>query len=86
MHDERDFGREANDDEQKRHRLADIAEGVILEWVDTAYRIALAGLGTDDTAARQAVDQMRHLHLAEPWIPANRIATSVVGLDTKGEQ
>ena len=58
---------------EERARLVDIAQEVIGEWVDTACKIAAATWG-DDKSAQEAVSQMRHLHLAEPWHPASKLA------------
>lgn len=63
-----------NRNDETRHAVAEVAESVIAKWVDTACNIMLATLGSDDVEGRRVVKQMRHLHLAEPGIPAQRIA------------
>lgn len=58
--------------------VAEVAEKAIAEWVDTAYRTVATSLPRGSHALR-VLDELRHLHLAEPWIPANRIAASICG-------
>lgn len=63
---------------EHRAWLVQVAEQAIARWVETGYRVALAGVGSDDEAARKMADQLRHLHLAEPWLPAVKIADAVL--------
>jgi hypothetical protein len=55
--------------------LRETAEAVIAAWVDTGYRTALAGIGRPsnehEVGKVAGIEQMRHLHLAEPWLPAH---------------
>jgi hypothetical protein len=56
-----------------RERLVDMAQEIIAQWVETAYRTTLCGEPELHPGARR----MRHLHLAEPWLPACKIADAV---------
>lgn len=57
-----------------------IVQSVLARYIETAYRTMLAGLGDlgDEPAQRKAVEQMRHLHLAEPWLPAHEAVKDLV--------
>jgi len=66
-----------SDDTTLRTRIAEVVEEIIHKWVDTAYRTVATSL-FDDDPARRALDEMRHLHLAEPWIPAHTVADAVI--------
>lgn len=63
---------------EHRAWLVQTAEQIIARWVETGYRTALAGLGDNDEVARKMADQLRHLHLAEPWLPASKIADALL--------
>lgn len=60
---------------ESREWLVSKVEPILTEWVDTAYRTALAGY---ESGPHQAALDMRHLHLAEPHIPAGKIADALL--------
>jgi len=63
-----------SDQEHQRELIIETVEAVVQAWVDTAYKTACAGFGETDGRALEALKQMRHLHLAEPWLPAVKVA------------
>lgn len=69
-----------NEPRTAEQQIAALIEGHIEAWVEQGYRIACATVGTvrDEPAMRKGFDQMRHLHLAEPWLPARDIALALV--------
>ena len=52
--------------------VVEIIEDEIRTYIRTHLNLCLAGLGDlgDEPAQRKIVDQIQHLHLAEPWLPA----------------
>lgn len=65
-----------NDINDLEYDLAhDIVQEEIAKYIDIAYRTFCAGVGSigDEPAQRKAAEQIRHLHLAEPWLPASEI-------------
>lgn len=60
--------------DESRAWLVQVAEQIIAQWVDTAYRITLCG----EAELHPGAERMRHLHLAEPWLPACKIADAVL--------
>jgi hypothetical protein len=55
--------------------ISDTVASIIEDWVDIGYRTASAGTGKlgCEPAQQEALDQIRHLQLAEPWLPAAQI-------------
>ena len=68
-------------DTAEEETKAEAVEAAITAWVETAYQTTFAGLGHSDTelAAKKAIGEMRHLHLAEPWLLAKRITDILAG-------
>jgi hypothetical protein len=50
----------------------EIIEDEIATYVRSGIETCLAGLGDygDEPAQRKILDQIQHLHLAQPWLPA----------------
>jgi hypothetical protein len=57
----------------------DLAEGIIRDYVRTGCAIALCGGRMNDFERGFAagVDQVLHLHLAQPWLPAVEIINAL---------
>jgi hypothetical protein len=67
-------------DEDTRHKVRQLIEEEIARYVEIGYRTFLAGIGEsgDEPAQRKAAEQLRHLHYAEPWLPADLAAEAVL--------
>jgi hypothetical protein len=67
-------------DEDTLHMIRELIQAEIARYIEQGYRTFLAGCGNvgDEPAQRKAADQLRHLHYAEPWLPAVAAATAVL--------
>lgn len=62
--------------EEHRAWLIQVVQQIIADWVDdTAYQTVLAGL---PESPLEAVNELRFLGLAEPWLPAGKAADAVL--------
>lgn len=71
------------DADNYRAQMVEVSENIIRQWVETAYRITMATIGESDCVARSAVRGMRHLHLAQPYLPAIQIADAIMAISAK---
>lgn len=59
---------------EHRAWLVQVAQEIIAQWVETAYQTALCG----EAELHPGAKRMRHLYLAEPWLPACKIADAML--------
>jgi hypothetical protein len=60
-----------SEQETLEYQSHELVQGIVKDWVKTAADTARTGSG--QPAFDEAVNQMRHLHLAEPWLITSKI-------------